>query len=90
MSSTKAAAAASAAAPASRREWTAGDPGGPPPAEPPTLEAARAFVGRRVEKTFMDETLGAYRPYGGEVDDVMASVHRPDKGVDKRFHFLVR
>jgi hypothetical protein len=83
---------------AARRKSDNGGSGGggaPAPAhahapEPATVAAGRAFLGRRVEKVFVDEALGRYRPFGGEITDVMTSVRRPDGTVDKRVYFFVR
>lgn len=87
------------AAAASRRKSGAATPAGaaaaapPPPSDPPppkTLASARTYIGRRVEKVFMDEAAGKYRPYDGEVTDVMMSATRPDGAVDNRIFFFVR
>jgi hypothetical protein len=68
-----------------------GASGGSTEPEPTTVAAGRAFLGRRVEKVFMDEALGKARPYGGEVVDVMTSISRPGGGgVHKRVFFFVR
>lgn len=58
--------------------------------EPATMAAAKALVGRVVDKVFRDDAFGKFRPFRGEVADVMASARRADGSTDPRFYYYVR
>ena len=85
-----------------RRKSSSGGGGGPAAAAgrngsgngadrgPATLAAAERFVGRRVSKLFMDEALGKYREFSGEVAEVINTVRKPDGTLDPRFFYFVR
>jgi hypothetical protein len=75
-----------------RKSSTGGGGGGPSPAEqePTTAAAAKRLIGRRVEKVFKDDALGKYRPFRGEVADVMTSARHADGSKDPRIFYYIR